>query len=39
MTQALRINLLLLALCPQGFGLGHEGHRIVSSKTATSNFE
>lgn len=26
-------------LCPQGFGWGHDGHRIVSSKTATSNFE
>ena len=28
----LATGLLLLALCPQGFGRGHEGHRIVSSR-------
>jgi len=35
----LATGLLLLALCPQGFGWGHEGHRIVASKTALSNFD
>jgi hypothetical protein len=26
----LATGLLLLVLCPQGFGWGHEGHRIVA---------
>jgi len=31
----LATGLLLLALCPQGFGWGHKGHRIVADIAET----